>query len=38
MLGDVAAISGIGDFQPAQVAEILAERQLALMCTPGNGS
>ena len=30
MLGDVAAVGGIGDFQPAEVAEILAQRQLAL--------
>ena len=27
---DVAAVGGISDFEPAEVAEVLAERQLAL--------
>ena len=30
VLGDVAAIGGIGHFEPTQVADILAERQLAV--------
>ena len=28
MLGDVAAIGGIGHFQPAEIADILAHREL----------
>src|SRR5687768_12528681 len=30
VLGDVAAIRGVGHFEPAEVADILAERQLAV--------
>jgi hypothetical protein len=36
MLGDVAAIGGIGHFQPAEIADILAHGELAVDLRPGD--
>ena len=36
MLGDIFAIGRVGDFEAAEIAEVLAERELSLDVDPGN--